>query len=54
MTHGHGQWGGDGLWEQGMGWDKGRPRGKNWDNCNRKFKKHKKKKMNQLHGVYNE
>ena len=20
MTHGHGQWGGDGLWEQGLGW----------------------------------
>ena len=33
--HGHGHWGGDGLWEQGMAWDGGGQRGKNWDNCNR-------------------
>ena len=37
MTHGHGQWCGDGLWELGGGgWQHGgRQRGKIWDNCNR-------------------
>ena len=35
MTHGHGQQGGDGLWEQRMGQDGGGQRKENWDNCNK-------------------
>ena len=35
MTHGHGQQGGDGLWELGVGRGGGGQRGKIWDNCNR-------------------
>ena len=34
MTHGHGQQGGDRLWEQGVGWAEV-GKGGNWDNCNR-------------------
>ena len=29
MTHGHGQWCGDGLWERGVGQDEEGQRGKN-------------------------
>ena len=35
MTYGHGQWGGDGLWDRGMGPDGGGQRGKKWDNYSR-------------------
>ena len=44
MTHAHGQWCGDGLWEWGMGKDGGGQRGKNGDNGNRINKNNKKKK----------
>ena len=44
MTHGHRQWGGNGLWKWGTGQDKGGRRGKNWDNCNRINRNEKKEK----------
>ena len=34
MTHGHGQWREDQLWERGVGWVEGGQRENNWDNCN--------------------
>ena len=48
MTHGHGQWCGDLLWEQGEGCMK-EDTGGNWDNYNRTtinkfYEKHRKRK----------
>ena len=47
MTHGHGQQGGDWLWEQGCGLGGGEQRDKNWDNSNRTTVKYliKKKEL---------
>ena len=47
MTHGPGQWCGDGLWERRWaGWR--RTKGGKWDNCNRIKRKSKKKKKEKV------